>query len=110
MWTGICSSRSTCLAAYFFFFQAEDGIRDYKVTGGSDVCSSDLVAEDADDHADHERGQAAVPRQDVAPVREGAQGPGQHGTDEDRGHEIQRHWRGQSEGWLKPFLASITAE
>src|ERR1022692_4705116 len=26
----------------FFFFQAEDGIRDYKVTGSSDVCSSDL--------------------------------------------------------------------
>src|SRR3989454_9228846 len=28
---------------YFFFFQAEDGIRDYKVTGSSDVCSSDLA-------------------------------------------------------------------
>ena len=28
---------------FFFFFQAEDGIRDYKVTGGSDVCSSDLL-------------------------------------------------------------------
>src|ERR1022692_2253456 len=27
----------------WFFFQAEDGIRDYKVTGGSDVCSSDLA-------------------------------------------------------------------
>src|SRR3712207_8318282 len=27
----------------FFFFQAEDGIRDIGVTGGSDVCSSDLV-------------------------------------------------------------------
>src|ERR1022692_5249472 len=26
----------------FFFFQAEDGIRDYKVTGVQDVCSSDL--------------------------------------------------------------------
>src|SRR5260370_4652211 len=26
----------------FFFFQAEDGIRDSSVTGGSDVCSSDL--------------------------------------------------------------------
>src|SRR3989454_1269800 len=26
----------------FFFFQAEDGIRDYKVTWSSDVCSSDL--------------------------------------------------------------------
>src|SRR5256885_7836399 len=26
---------------FFFFFQAEDGIRDYKVTG-VDVCSSDL--------------------------------------------------------------------
>src|SRR5688500_19320895 len=25
-----------------FFFQAEDGIRDYKVTWSSDVCSSDL--------------------------------------------------------------------
>src|SRR2546426_3808640 len=28
---------------FFFFFQAEDGIRDYKVTGSSDVCSSDLA-------------------------------------------------------------------
>src|SRR5260370_34891014 len=27
---------------YFFFFQAEDGIRDSSVTGVSDVCSSDL--------------------------------------------------------------------
>src|SRR5205809_1462280 len=26
----------------FFFFQAEDGIRDVAVTGVSDVCSSDL--------------------------------------------------------------------
>jgi len=28
---------------FFFFFQAEDGIRDIGVTGGSDVCSSDLA-------------------------------------------------------------------
>src|SRR5438876_7845592 len=27
---------------YFFFFQAEDGIRDGRVTWSSDVCSSDL--------------------------------------------------------------------
>src|SRR5690606_41038298 len=27
----------------FFFFQAEDGIRDFHVTGSSDVCSSDLT-------------------------------------------------------------------
>src|SRR5574344_1245417 len=30
------------LKNYFFFFQAEDGIRDDLVTGSSDVCSSDL--------------------------------------------------------------------
>src|SRR2546426_4632217 len=30
---------------FFFFFQAEDGIRDYKVTGVQ-VCSSDLKADD----------------------------------------------------------------
>src|SRR5437762_8850255 len=30
-------------AHYFFFFQAEDGIRDTSVTGSSDVCSSDLL-------------------------------------------------------------------
>jgi len=29
----------------FFFFQAEDGIRDIGVTGSSDVCSSDLSCE-----------------------------------------------------------------
>ena len=28
----------------YFFFQAEDGIRDDLVTGGSDVCSSDLAS------------------------------------------------------------------
>src|SRR2546426_5913897 len=28
---------------FLFFFQAEDGIRDYKVTGVPDVCSSDLL-------------------------------------------------------------------
>jgi len=27
---------------FFFFFQAEDGIRDIGVTWSSDVCSSDL--------------------------------------------------------------------
>src|SRR5207302_11208905 len=27
---------------FFFFFQAEDGIRDFHVTWSSDVCSSDL--------------------------------------------------------------------
>src|SRR2546425_3150813 len=54
------------------------------------------VAEDPDDHADDERRQAAVPRQYVAPVREGAQGPRQDRADEDRGHEIQRHWPGKS--------------
>jgi len=28
---------------FFFFFQAEDGIRDIGVTGVQDVCSSDLI-------------------------------------------------------------------
>src|SRR5437016_8097253 len=28
---------------FFFFFQAEDGIRDWSVTWSSDVCSSDLL-------------------------------------------------------------------
>src|SRR5688500_19168931 len=32
---------SLLVPLFIFFFQAEDGIRDYKVTG-SDVCSSDL--------------------------------------------------------------------
>ena len=30
----------------FFFFQAEDGIRDHCVTGVQDVCSSDLIGND----------------------------------------------------------------
>src|SRR5256886_4147448 len=34
----------TRIVALFFFFQAEDGIRDLTVTGVSDVCSSDLTA------------------------------------------------------------------
>src|SRR5205085_7940349 len=38
----------------FFFFQAEDGIRDLTVTWSSDVCSSDLT------HSLHHRGPARV--------------------------------------------------
>src|SRR6266496_6086625 len=39
----ICFICSPMFAStFFFFFQAEDGIRDLYVTGGSDVCSSDL--------------------------------------------------------------------
>src|SRR5947209_9118577 len=34
-------NNSSCLGG-FFFFQAEDGIRDIGVTGVPDVCSSDL--------------------------------------------------------------------
>src|SRR5205807_3646678 len=37
------------ILVFLFFFQAEDGIRDYKVTGVSDVCSSDLERESAPD-------------------------------------------------------------
>src|SRR5256886_11621852 len=33
-------------SSMFFFFQAEDGIRDLTVTGVPDVCSSDLMAND----------------------------------------------------------------
>src|SRR5260221_3664884 len=36
------NSRSLITLVFFFFFQAEDGIRDHCVTGSSDVCSSDL--------------------------------------------------------------------
>src|ERR1041385_924765 len=52
--TRLRSARSTRLMAAspgvrrrpspFFFFQAEDGIRDVAVTGVQDVCSSDLVS------------------------------------------------------------------
>src|ERR1041385_7174457 len=33
------------IALAFFFFQAENGIRDVAVTGSSGVCSSDLVSD-----------------------------------------------------------------
>src|SRR2546422_2421693 len=36
----------------FFFFQAEDGIRDVAVTWSSDVCSSDLARRQRDDVLD----------------------------------------------------------
>src|SRR5215813_12776467 len=39
---GLFSGLACFEFACFFFFQAEDGIRDADVTGGSDVCSSDL--------------------------------------------------------------------
>src|ERR1039457_6016843 len=41
----VCASlvlRTATVALLSVFFQAEDGIRDYKVTGVPDVCSSDL--------------------------------------------------------------------
>src|SRR3712207_4266933 len=34
------------MSYFFFFFQAEDGIRDIGVTGVQDVCSSDLIHAD----------------------------------------------------------------
>src|SRR5690349_21886772 len=37
---GVCKTSHE--VSVFFFFQAEDGIRDLYVTGVSDVCSSDL--------------------------------------------------------------------
>src|SRR5258706_10979819 len=40
--TPVCISQWPEIHVFFFFFQAEDGIRDWSVTGGSDVCSSDL--------------------------------------------------------------------
>src|SRR5438034_1218243 len=39
---GRCSPEPLCRSVFFFFFQAEDGIRDHCVTGVQDVCSSDL--------------------------------------------------------------------
>src|SRR5260221_161094 len=38
----IPSQRHITSLVFFFFFQAEDGIRDHCVTWSSDVCSSDL--------------------------------------------------------------------
>src|SRR2546427_1962480 len=35
---------SDMIGRFFFFFQAEDGIRDFDCDWSSDVCSSDLVA------------------------------------------------------------------
>src|SRR3712207_3713912 len=40
-----CTSCEEALYFYFFFFQAEDGIRDIWRDWSSDVCSSDLVVE-----------------------------------------------------------------
>src|SRR2546429_1480565 len=39
-----CSRREFVLLSFFFFFQAEDGIRDCSRDWSSDVCSSDLFA------------------------------------------------------------------
>src|SRR3712207_6382018 len=50
----------------FFFFQAEDGIRDIGVTGSSDVCSSDLPASTCCRSCPPE-----VPVADVEPSRHG---------------------------------------
>src|SRR5207245_4316281 len=61
------------------------------------------VAEDPDDHADDERRQAAVPSQDLPPVRQGAERPREGRADEHGRHEIERHCRTETETPLKPF-------
>src|SRR5437867_9783977 len=43
-----CNILSFCFIFVFFFFQAEDGIRDRTVTWSSDVCSSDLACPGSD--------------------------------------------------------------
>src|SRR5690554_7658255 len=47
--------------AIFFFFQAEDGIRDADVTGVSDVCSSDLYGQYGIDEMLNQRGMQYIP-------------------------------------------------
>src|SRR5262249_59682830 len=42
-WPADVVSLALASSSFFFFFQAEDGIRDWSVTGVPDVCSSDLV-------------------------------------------------------------------
>src|SRR5205085_4635996 len=41
---GNTATSNRCWSAKVFFFQAEDGIRDFDCDWSSDVCSSDLVA------------------------------------------------------------------
>src|ERR1022692_149295 len=41
--TAVGAGRTTATLRRHFFFQAEDGIRDYKVTGVQTWCSSDLI-------------------------------------------------------------------
>src|SRR5205807_2492330 len=53
------------------------------------------VAEDPDDHADDERGDAPIPCEHVLAVGEGAQDARQEDADEHGGDEIQGHRRGQ---------------
>src|SRR6516162_11445048 len=43
-WTGFGSHLASVSLTYFFFFQAEDGIRDYKVTGVQ-TCALPISAE-----------------------------------------------------------------
>src|SRR5256885_7039955 len=57
----VCGFVMEWAAGLFFFFQAEDGIRDYKVTWSSDVCSSDLL-DDLDRHVEY--------REHLAPARD----------------------------------------
>src|SRR6266496_420722 len=83
----ICFICSPMFAStFFFFFQAEDGIRDLYVTGGSDVCSSDLVVPPVQPPGPAHRnpvtirgGQGEIGRPDRPPlqggVREGGQDP-----------------------------------
>src|SRR6267378_5229086 len=58
----VLSSKLTC----FFFFQAEDGIRDLYVTWSSDVCSSDLFIVTFDDITELQLAQRKAAWADVA--------------------------------------------
>src|SRR2546421_7911251 len=70
--TGFCSLVLSSL--YFFFFQAEDGIRDLIVTG-VDVCSSDLGTNRGADHGGPGlRTQSQVHAHATARIGQGASG------------------------------------
>src|SRR5205085_9777529 len=84
---------------FFFFFQAEDGIRDLTVTGVQTLCSSDLVGAADIDHQDiHKHSQRRLRQRGVLVTFYGITHAGPSRSEERRvGKEWRSRWAAYDE-------------
>src|ERR1022692_2803892 len=92
------SHRVLGFIVFFFFFQAEDGIRDYKVTGVH-VCSSDLsthartIFQSGNATRISDLARAGVAAHRYSPARDGRHPPGSQRSFRRRAAPRRRDWR-----------------